>query len=81
MWKRLRKAGIPVLFQSTVHDSVDLDIPPETCYNSVCRIVKESIEDIPDNFYRLFGIKFDLPVTVEIGYGPNLKDQKPFNEL
>lgn len=74
MWKRLRKAGLPVLFQSTVHDSVDVDIPPEVCYNSCIKIIKQSIEDIPDNFYRLFGVKFDLPVTCEIGYGPNLED-------
>ena len=74
MWKRLRKASLPVLFQSTVHDSVDIDIPPEVCYNSCIKIIKQSIEDIPDNFYRLFGTKFDLPITCEIGYGPNLKD-------
>lgn len=78
MWKRLRKAGIPVLFQSTVHDSVDIDIPPEVCYNSVCKVIKQSIEDIPLNFQRLFGIKFDLPVSVEIGYGPNLSELTPF---
>ena len=81
MWKRLRKAGLPALFQSTVHDSVDLDIPSDVCYNSCCKIVKASIEDIPTNFYRMFGIKFDLPVSVEIGYGPNLKELTPYNEL
>ncbi len=74
MWKRLHQAGLPVLFQSTVHDSVDLDIPPEVCYNSCIKIIKQSIEDIPTNFYRLFGVNFDLPVTCEIGYGPNLKE-------
>ena len=86
MWKRLHKAGLPVLFTSTVHDSVDLDvdptsrldIPADVCYNSVCTIVKESIEDIPINFYNLFGIKFDLPLTCEIGCGQNLKDLTPF---
>ena len=84
MWKRLRKAGLPVLFQSTVHDSVDLDVklpldnPLTTCYN-ICSIVDQSIRDIPDNFYRLFGIKFDLPVSAEMAYGSNLKDLTPFN--
>ena len=83
MWKRLRKAGLPVLFTSTVHDSIDLDvhpqaagldIPPDVCYNSVCKIVKESIEDIPKNYFNLFGTKFDIPLTCEIGWGQNLKD-------
>ena len=81
MWKRLRKAGLPVLFTSTVHDSVDLDIPSDVCYNSVCKIVKDSIESIPQNFYNLFNIKFDLPVTCELGYGTNLGDLTPYNEL
>lgn len=78
-WKRLRAAGIPALWQSTVHDSVDLDVPPEACYN-VCRIVKQAINDIPVNFQRLFGVEFDLPVDCEISYGPNLKEQTPYVE-
>lgn len=79
MWKRLRKAGIPVLFQSTVHDSIDVDVnlpvdnPLKLCYN-IAQIMRQGIEDIPMNFYRLWGKQFDLPVSCEIGYGPNLKD-------
>lgn len=83
MWKRLRKANLPVLFQSTVHDSVDLDVklpldnPTSTCYN-ICSIVDKAAKDIPLNFQRLFGHTFDLPVSVEIGYGPNLNELTPF---
>ena len=73
-WKRLRKSGIPVLFQSTVHDSLDIDVKEE--YNSrVMKIVKGSVEDIPLNFERLFGVPFDLPLKAEITSGPNLKEQ------
>ena len=72
LWKRVKKAmWAPVLFQSTVHDSIDLDTTPELCYN-ICKLAKESIEDIPLNFERLFGVKFNLPVTAEIKYGNNL---------
>jgi hypothetical protein len=75
MWKRLRKLGIPVLFQSTVHDSIDIDC--ESCYNiRVVEIVKQSIIDIPTNFYRLFGVPFDLPLNSEVSVGPTLKDQE-----
>lgn len=84
MWKRIKKAGYPVLFISTVHDSVDLDVdlwgldkPKEVCYN-VCSVVKSSIEDIPTNFERLFGVPFDLPVSCEIGYGPSLGELKNY---
>lgn len=79
VWKRLRKAGIPHLFVSTVHDSLDIDV--ETCYtSSVCKIIKESIEDIPKNFERLFGVKFDLPISCEIGYGPSLGNLTNYKE-
>ncbi len=80
--KRLRKADVPVLWVSTVHDSLDLDIDNDQnlCY-TVCRILKESIEDIPLNFRRLFGVEFNLPLTCEIGYGPNLKDLEPYGNV
>lgn len=73
-WKRLRANNIPVLWQSTVHDSLDIDVldkDPKVWYN-ICKIVNESIMDIPVNFYRLFGVKFDLPINAEIKFGPNL---------
>lgn len=80
LWKRIKKSGLtPVLFQSTVHDSIDLDTKSELCYN-ICKLVKSSIEDIPINFERLFKTKFNLPITVEIGYGPNLGELTPYAE-
>jgi DNA polymerase I-like protein with 3'-5' exonuclease and polymerase domains len=79
LWKRLRKAEIPHKFVSTVHDSIDIDV--ETCYNSsVCKMIDEAIRDIPVNFERLFGVKFDLPVGCEIGYGPNLANLTPYKK-
>ena len=73
-WKRLRVARLPVLFQSTVHDSLDIDVKEE--YNNrVMKIVKGAVEDIPLNFERLFSVSFDLPLKAEITSGPNLKEQ------
>lgn len=77
-WKRLRRNGASVLWQSTVHDSIDLDVldkEPKVWYN-VCKIVNESIMDVPTNFFRLFGVKFDLPINAEIKVGPNLQDME-----
>lgn len=80
--KRLAKAGISALWQSTVHDSIDLDVPVDIsgnpCYNNVCQIVKESIADVPKNFWNLFGTKFDLPIGAEIAYGPTLGELTPY---
>ena len=83
LWRRLQKSGLrnKVLFISTVHDSIDLDVldtSMDLVYN-VCRIAKESIMDIPRNFERLFKVPFDLPVGSEIGYGPSLGELKIYN--
>ena len=74
MHRRLAKAGIKVLFISTVHDSIDIDLNP--CYNiyEACKIVEQSIKDVPINFERLFGIPFDLPLSCETSFGPTLKN-------
>lgn len=86
LWKRIKALGLPVCFVSTVHDSVDLDVPKKTldngqevCY-TICKVVKQSIEDVPANFERLFGVKFDLPIGADISYGPNLADLTPYKE-
>lgn len=75
--KRLMKQGLTksVLLFSTVHDSIDLDVDGDIrlCYN-ICALVNKAIEDVPTNFYRLFGVPFDLPLKAEVAFGPNLKD-------
>ena len=77
IWRRLRAAGIPHLFISTVHDSLDIDC--ETCYtSSICSNIKSSFEDVPKNFQRLFGVPFDLPINSEIGYGLNIAELTPY---
>ena len=74
-FKRIKaKYGEKVLFISTVHDSIDLDLldkSEELVYN-VCIDLEKAINDIPENFYRLFKQVLDVPVDVEIKFGPNL---------
>src|SRR2546428_213001 len=78
-WKRLKNTDLPHLWVSTVHDSLDLDVKiildkgQEVCDN-ICSIIKASVEAVPTNFERLFGVKFDLPITADISYGPNLAE-------
>ena len=85
-WKRLRQSSLPVIWQSTVHDSLDLDVPHldiggEPCYNIVCKVVDKAIRDIPTNFYRLFGVKFNVPISAEIKFGPSLGELQDYNAL
>jgi DNA polymerase I-like protein with 3'-5' exonuclease and polymerase domains len=85
-WKRIKASNLPHLWVSTVHDSLDLDVPQKTLDNgqevwyTICKVVKQSIEDVPLNFERLFGQKFDLPITADISYGPNLAELKTYKE-
>ena len=77
-YRRLKASNLTGLLVSSIHDSlvVDcLDKDNKTCYN-ICKILKESIEDIPKNFERLFKVKFNLPMRSEISFGPNKKDME-----
>jgi DNA polymerase I len=80
--KRLIKQGLlgpKVLLQSTVHDSIDIDVDndPELIYN-ISETLQKCVADVPVNFQRLFGKEFNLPLHAEVAYGPNLEDLKDF---
>jgi len=59
----------------TVHDSIVLDSPEEEV-EDVVRLIYETWADIPKNFERYFGERFDLPCRVEVGVGINWNEQK-----
>jgi DNA polymerase I-like protein with 3'-5' exonuclease and polymerase domains len=77
-FRRLSMSGLTALLVSSIHDSLVVDSPTEVCYN-ICKILKESIQDIPMNFERLFGVPFNLPIRSEITIGPNKKDMEVWN--
>jgi len=57
---------------NTVHDSIILDIDDQICDNiSMVKLVDKCFTDIPANFEKLFGVKFNLPMRVECQVGPN----------
>jgi DNA polymerase I-like protein with 3'-5' exonuclease and polymerase domains len=66
--KRLLKNNLKSLLISTVHDSIVLDCPEKEVDNCV-QLVRDVFRDIPDNFKRLFGVEFNLPMRVEIEVG------------
>ena len=79
-FNRIKASGIKALPVSSVHDSIvyDVDNSGEAWYN-VGMILKKSVEDIPMNFKRLFGINFDLPLNAEIKVGMNLGETEVVN--
>jgi len=66
--KIVKLPGVKLI--NTVHDSIMLDYDPKVCYtNSIVEIVKECFHNVPDNFTKLFGKKFNLPMRVDIQTG------------
>jgi len=72
-YKRLRELE-NLLFINTVHDSILLDLKE---YNEeLLSQLRGVFTDIPRNFEKLFGSKFNLPMKCKIKVGPNWKDMK-----
>lgn len=64
-----------VLLLSTVHDSILIDCPKEDV-DKVIEIVYNVWNDIPAEFERQFGVKFNVPMRCEIQVGPNWGDME-----
>jgi DNA polymerase I-like protein with 3'-5' exonuclease and polymerase domains len=64
------KEGVKLI--NTVHDSIMLDFNQKVWdNNSIVSLVDTCFKDIPKNFERLFGKKFNLPMRVECQIGPS----------
>ncbi len=63
-------SGLEALLISTIHDSIVVDTPSKNVYN-ISKILKQSIEEVPQLCKRTFGYDFKLPMTCEIQAGPN----------
>lgn len=78
LFKRIRKINelaSYVDFISTVHDSIVLDFPA-SALQALRPVVSSVSDDLPANFYKLFGVKFNLPIKFEMTIGDNLRDMK-----
>lgn len=78
-FRRVKALGFDdsVKFITTVHDSLGLDMEEGMCYN-IGKILKASVEDVPTNFKRMFGKEFNLPLSVELKRGNDLKNMEVF---
>lgn len=71
--KRFKENKINGVLINTVHDSIVSDVHPEEVKRTV-KLLHEVFDDLPTNFERLFGVPFNLPMTVECGVGNNQKE-------
>lgn len=63
------------LMVMTVHDSIVFDCKDEVLAYAMTTI-KKTLEDAPKYLKSLLNIDFDLPLKVDISYGPNWKEQE-----
>jgi len=63
-------SGLEAKLISTIHDSIVVDTPSKNVYN-ISKILKQSIEEVPQLCKRTFNYDFKLPMTCEIQAGPN----------
>ena len=78
LYRELRKKLKKVLLVNTIHDSVLLDIPKDMEIETA-RLVKRVLEDTPTYYEQVFHKAFDLPLKVDIEYGPTWATMKPLS--
>ena len=65
---------------NTIHDSIILDFDTKVWdNNSIVDLVNNCFEDIPNNFKKLFGYPFNLPMRVECQIGPSWGEMEIVN--
>ena len=78
LYRRLSSLDVEkIKLISSIHDSIVLDVDndPELCY-TIMVVLKTVINDVPQNFERLFKTPFDLPLRGDISYGYTKKELK-----
>jgi DNA polymerase I-like protein with 3'-5' exonuclease and polymerase domains len=65
LFRRMQVLGYRSLLINTVHDSIVLDIYPGEWYN-ISTLVNKVFADIPENFKKLYGKEFNLPMKCDI---------------
>lgn len=65
LYRRMVEKGYKSLLVNTVHDSIDVDCLPEEWYN-ISMDMRNVFADLPANFERLFGVKYNLPLRCDI---------------
>lgn len=71
-YKRIKKAGIPCDFISTVHDSIVVDTHSEFL-KPIATIFDQVFADLPMNIKAVFGYDWKVPMACESKFGPNMK--------
>ena len=72
-FKRLKKQNINARLIGTIHDSILVDTPKENV-ETVVKVFEQCFADMPENFYRMFGVRPNIPLICECSVGPNMNN-------
>lgn len=72
-FKRFKESGVQGEFISTIHDSLVYDVPSKNV-ETVCKIIREAVDKLPEMCDTIYSYKFSLPLSVEIQVGPSKGD-------
>lgn len=59
--------------RSTVHDSIVVDVPEKEVDRTV-KLFYDVFKDIPENFRKVFGVEYNLPLFCEVSVGCDMKN-------
>lgn len=76
-YKRIKKAGIPCLFITTVHDSIVVDAEKQYL-GIIAQLFHETFRDLIKNIHTMFGYTWVVPLECEVKYGNNMKDMQKY---
>lgn len=69
-----------IVMVNTVHDSIILDFNSKVWDNiHIVNLVDKCFNEVPDNFHKLFGKEFNLPMRVECQVGPTWGSMEVIN--
>lgn len=72
-YRRIKAAGIPCRFISTVHDSIVVDVPTKHL-QQVADIFYSVFDDLQMNIKKLFKYEWVTPLACECKFGPDMKN-------
>ena len=80
LYNRLKAAQMRSKLIMTVHDSIDIDCPEDE-WETVAKMARQCVADVPMNFERMFKKPFNLALNSKVMYGMNLGNMEEYNEF
>lgn len=79
LYNRIKKLNLhSYKLLATVHDSILMDVPNDQV-NQAVKLIQDVANDVPLNFHRVFGVKYELPFLVEIEQGMDYSNMEKIN--